>query len=510
MLSQGPSSFAVALASEQATVRLAMDIATILRPGDLVTLSGDLGTGKTTFARALIRELAEDSELDVPSPTFTLLQSYALPRFPVVHVDLYRIGDPLEIVELGLEDTADEAVALIEWPERAAGMLKSDRLEITFTLSTHGLETSREACVTGLGAFASRAARLNTIREFLDEAGFGEAERRHIQGDASFRRYERLTLGRRSAILMDSPARTDGPAVRNGLPYSAIAHLAENVTPFVAVARALRALELSAPEIYAADLAEGLLVLEDLGSEPVVAGDPAKPIEERYAVAVDLLAFLHQHDAPARLPVAPSVDYRLPTYDVEAFLIEAELLLDWYLPQQGSTITERARAEFTGLWRSALNLAQSSPQVLVLRDFHSPNLLWLEDGAGLARVGILDFQDALRGPAAYDVASLLHDARVDVSEAMELGLLGRYAKARLAGDPDFMPAAFVEKYSILAAQRATKILGIFARLDRRDGKPQYLCHQPRIWRYLGRALSHPVLAPLKAWYELHVPSPGQP
>ena len=143
----------------------------------------------------------------------------------------------------------------------------------------------------------------------------------------------------------------------------------------------------------------------------------------------------------------------------------------------------------------------------VLRDFHSPNLLWLGGRVGIARVGLLDFQDALLGPPAYDVASLLQDARVDVPETMEFALLGRYAQARQVDDPQFDLANFVATYSLMAAQRATKILGIFARLDRRDGKPQYLRHLPRVWRYLRRSLGQPTLAPLKAWYDAHVPAP---
>jgi hypothetical protein len=141
----------------------------------------------------------------------------------------------------------------------------------------------------------------------------------------------------------------------------------------------------------------------------------------------------------------------------------------------------------------------------VLRDFHSPNLLWLRERQGIARVGLLDFQDALMGPAAYDLASLLQDARVDIPEALEIGLLGHYARHRREADPEFDVAGFVQIYSTLAAQRATKILGIFARLDRRDGKPQYLRHIPRIWGYLQRALVHPALAPLKDWY-MYVPA----
>jgi len=502
----GESSFQIVLANEQATRRFAMDVAAILGPGDLVTLSGDLGAGKTTFARALIRHLAGDERLDVPSPTFTLVQTYALPRFPLVHGDLYRVSEPRELVELGFEDAGEGAAVLLEWPDRAADLLPSDRLDIGFSLAaTLGLN-ARHARITGYGAFAARVGRLAAVRRFLDESGFGDAERRYLQGDASTRTYERLMQGARRAVLMNAPRRPDGPPVRNGLPYSAIAHLAEDVKPFVAVARGLRARGFSAPDIYAADVADGLLILEDLGTEAVVAGDPPAPIEERYAAAIDVLVKLHREPLPSLLPVAPSVEHQLMRYDIDAFLIEAELLLDWYIPHRGGTLPDEARREFVARWRIALARVGDPPATWVLRDFHSPNLVWLPEREGMARLGLLDFQDALVGPPAYDVASLLQDARIDVPEAMEISLLGRYAKARQADDPDFNLAGFVELYATLAAQRATKILGIFARLDRRDGKPQYLRHLPRVWCYLRRALSHPALAPLKAWYEAHVPA----
>jgi len=197
----------------------------------------------------------------------------------------------------------------------------------------------------------------------------------------------------------------------------------------------------------------------------------------------------------------------LPTYDRDAFLIEVELLLDWYVAHRGGTIGDDARTQFLSLWRAALTRAATGPVHWVLRDFHSPNLLWLADRTGIARVGLLDFQDALIGPPAYDVASLLQDARVDVPETMEFALLGRYAQARQADDPQFNLHGFVALYALMAAQRATKILGIFARLDRRDGKPQYLRHLPRVWGYLRRSLAQPTLAPLKAWYDAHVPAP---
>jgi tRNA threonylcarbamoyl adenosine modification protein YjeE len=501
------SSFSIVLANERATQRLAVDVAAVLKPGDLVTLSGDLGAGKTAFARALIRHLAEDAALEVPSPTFTLVQTYTLPRVTVMHADLYRVTHPGELAELGVDEGADSSIVLLEWPDRAAGSLPADRLDIAFTLVPHLGPNQRQAELTAYGAFVPRLERMVAIRQFLAAEGLAEAIRTHLQGDASTRAYERISHEGRKYVLMNAPRRPDGPPVRGGLSYSAIAHLAEDVKPFVAMARALRDRGLSAPQVHAANLNEGLLLLEDLGSEPVVAGDPPGPVEERYAAAVDVLAELHRQQVAFTLPVAPGVEHRLPPYDVEAFLIEAELLLDWYIPHRGGSVSSAARADFVSLWRDALSYADTFPPTWVMRDYHSPNLLWLPEREGLKRVGLLDFQDAMMGPAPYDLVSLLQDARVDVPDAMEISLLGRYVKARLDADPDFVTSAFVQLYITLGAQRATKILGIFARLDKRDGKPQYLRHMPRIWRYLRRALIHPAMNDLKAWYDAHVSPP---
>jgi tRNA threonylcarbamoyl adenosine modification protein YjeE len=504
----GGSSFTVAVPNEAALHRIVVDIAMALTPGDLVTLSGDLGAGKTTFARALIRYLAGDNSIEVPSPSFNIVQEYDLPRFPLVHVDLYRLsGSSGELAELGFDDLSDEEVVLLEWPDRAAGYLPPDRFDIALTLVPQlGLEF-RNVRVTGYGVMAPRVERIRAIRDFLDDSGFAAAQRRHVQGDASTRSYERLVLNGHSYVLMNAPRRPDGPPVRGGKPYSAIAHLAEDVTPFVAMTRALRARGLSAPDVLHADMAQGLLLIEDLGDDRFVAGDPPAPIEDRYAAAVDLLADLHRQDLPPVLPVAPHVEHRIPSYDIEAFLIEVDLLVDWYLLHMQAAIPYSVHKRFVGLWRDALQPAIEAKPTWVLRDFHSPNLLWLAERNGIARVGLLDFQDALMGPGAYDLASLLQDARVDVPESMELALIGRYVRARRAADPQLDVPLFARLYATMAAQRATKILGIFARLHRRDGKPQYLRHMPRIWAYLRRALAHPALAPLDTWYGAHVPEP---
>jgi tRNA threonylcarbamoyl adenosine modification protein YjeE len=500
----GGASFNVTLADEQATARFAVDIAAALEPGDLVTLSGDLGAGKTAFARMLIRHLAADDMMEVPSPTFTLIQSYELPRFPLVHADFYRLSGAAELAELGFDDLPERTVVLLEWPDRAAGLLPADRLDITFTLAPLLGADVRNVRVVGYGALGTRVERMTELRAFLDQSGFGEAVRRRMVGDASTRIFERLRLEGETAILMNAPRRPDGPPVRDGKPYSAIAHLAEDVVPYVAVATGLRDRNLSAPAIMQADIERGLIIMEDLGHELIVAGDPPAPIEARYEAAVDLLVSLHRRKLPESLPAAPHLDYHLRHYDMGAFLIEAELLLDWYLPHIGAAATEAERKAFVALWQEALEPAIGDSATWVLRDYHSPNLLWLPDRESVARIGVLDFQDALIGPPAYDVASLLQDARVDVPEALEVALLGRYVAARRSDDRRFDAAFFTRLYATLAAQRATKILGIFARLDRRDGKPQYLRHVPRLLGYLGRSLAHPALVLLNAWYAAHV------
>jgi N-acetylmuramate 1-kinase len=499
----------IVLPDEDATRRFAIDVAAALKPGDLVTLSGDLGAGKTTLARAIIRALGANEAIEVPSPTFTLLQIYDLPRFPVVHADLYRVNTLAELAELGWEEASEGAAVLVEWPDRAGALIQADRLEIALTMASDLGPGYRQISLAGLGVWADRLTRFRAAREFIDSTGYGSALRHHLQGDASSRSYERLFSGASPAILMNSPPRPDGPALRDGRTYSDIAHLAENVRPFVALSRALRERGFSAPEIFAADLETGFLLIEDLGAEGVAGGDPPSPIEERYAAAIDVLVALHNLDLPAVLPVAPRIEHELPPYDLEAFLVEVELMLDWYLPHRGVTSSPAPLREyFLGLWRTVLNDIVQMPGTWVLRDFHSPNLLWLPEREGFARVGLLDFQDAVMGPPAYDVASILMDARVDVSQELELRLLSRYAIGRKATNAEFDLDEFVRCYRTLGAQRATKILGIFARLNKRDNKPQYLAHLPRVWSYLARALAHPSLAKLKTWYEANVPPPA--
>jgi tRNA threonylcarbamoyl adenosine modification protein YjeE len=503
-----PSTFSLALANEAATANLMADLALLIGAGDVIMLSGDLGAGKTAAARALIRYLAGDSEIEVPSPTFTLAQSYELPPFPLVHADLYRINDATELEEIGLSPLPDGVVVLIEWPERAPSALPPDRIDIAFSHRPALGSTARAAEITGHGKAAAQVARLEALRQFLDGAGFIDAKRQRMAGDASTRSYARLFRDDSAVILMNSPRRPDGPATYDGKSYSAAVHLAEDVKPFVAIANGLRERGISAPAIHHADLDAGFLITEDFGLESFIEGEPPRPIAERYEAAVDMLAALHWKKLPDVLPLAPQITYAIPPFDVDAMLVEIGLMLEWYLPDRGATPPGAAREEFATQWRDLLGKTAALPKTWVLRDFHSPNLIWLADRSGISKIGVIDFQDAVLGPAAYDLVSLLQDARIDVPEQLELTLLTRYIKARHATDNAFDPAGFAESYAIMSAQRNTRLLGTFARLNRRDGKPQYLRHQPRIWTYLTRSLAHPVLSGLRGWYAANVPPPG--
>lgn len=483
------------LADEQATSTFGADIAAALRAGDVVALKGDLGAGKTTLARAIIRALAAEPELDVPSPTFTLVQTYEA-RIPVAHFDLYRLGSPAELDELGLTEAAD-GVALVEWPERAGDRLPADAVEIELTHRGDG----RLARISGPEAALARFERSLTARDFLIESGWETAVRAPLSGDASARSYETIEqAGREPAILMNSPPLVLGPPVRGGRAYAEIAHTARTVTAFVAMDRLLRQAGFAAPEIYAQDLDRGFLIIENLGSDNLATPD-SMPIAERYVAAAGLLARVHARRWPSQAEAAPGVVHIIPPFDRPAMLIEVELLLDWYLPAiAGREATAAERDGFAAVWNATLDRLAGIETSLMLRDVQSPNFLWRSDRKGLERLGLIDFQDALIGPSAYDVASLAMDARVTMPEEIEKRTVEAYVKARGAG---FDRTTFEQAYAAMAAQRNSKILGIFVRLHRRDGKPAYLKHLPRIRAYLRRALAHPSLAAMREFYDRH-------
>ncbi len=306
---------------------------------------------------------------------------------------------------------------------------------------------------------------------FLADAGWGDAAIVPLAGDASFRRYFRVLDGGRRAVLMDAPPPHEDPR------------------PFIAIAEHLLADGFAAPQILARDLEQGLVLIEDFGDLRVKEHLDADPAEElaTYARAIDLLADLH------RLPAA-----QVPPYDRAVYQREVGLLTDWYCPAIGLDVDTDA---YVRAWDAVLPIVEqsASPTVTVLRDYHAENIM-LIDRDGSHGLGLLDFQDALAGHPAYDLVSLLQDARRDVPVAVEAAMLAHY---KAVAKP---PADFDAAYAVLGAQRNAKIIGIFTRLWKRDGKPRYLSYLPRMWGLLERDLAHPALAPVADWFATHIPT----
>ena len=430
------------LAAPDETDALGRRLAAWLRPGDSVLLSGDLGAGKSHLARAVIRALCgEDTE--VPSPTFTLVQTYDGPSGPVVHADLYRLGDVSELDELGLAEALGRDVCLVEWPDR---LPDAPRGAIRIDLRPEG---------------EGRSARIEAPDGWMDAllaaeaAGFAEAAPEPVAGDASARRFARLRRpDGATAMLMEDPGG------------------AAETARFAAVADRLRAAGLAPPAILARE--GGAMVVEDLGDglvSALVDADPSRAMPLYLAATEDLLR-LRGADPDG-----------LPVFDAAEMTRQAELCR-----------TEWAGGEGPSPWHDALTEAlgrhAGDTATLILRDCHAGNLIW--DG----RMRVIDFQDALAGPEGYDLVSLLHDARRDVPEDVRAACTALWLE-RTGADPD----AFAARAAILAAQRALRILGVFARLAR-GGKPHYLDHASRVRHQLDVALSHPALADLRARIDL--------
>lgn len=354
-------------------------------------------------------------------------------------------------------------------------------------------------------------SREDTISAFLRSAGWGDAVRAPLAGDASTRRYERLNGPKGRAVLMDWPRAPEAPVPSGQQSYSQIAHLAVDCRPFVAVCDYLTGAGLAAPQIFARDLDAGLLLSEDLGDDlygPAIdtgAGPQGTSLDEMYRAAIDTLIALQSHPAPITLPVGDGTLHQVPHFDDGIFRAELNVPLDWYFPVVlGREVSDKERAAYHDIWTGLRPMIDAGPRTLFLRDFHSPNMLWLNEAQGVRRVGLIDFQDALIGSRAYDVVSFLQDARKDVPREREEAMLALYvarAKADLEG---FDEEEFRAAYATLGAERALRLIGLWPRLLKRDNKPHYMAHMPRTMEYLQRNLAHPALAPLKTWLDAHM------
>jgi tRNA threonylcarbamoyl adenosine modification protein YjeE len=526
----------------EATRAFAEFLATALpwEKGDQMTLSGPLGSGKSLFARAFIRAFLKDPALTVPSPTFTLIQVYS--QSPpalfghrpsaIVHSDFYRLQDYQDLLSLAWEDAIQDSLALIEWPTHVPDALEQNRIDLTLS----SVPECPESRILTFTAHGNKKEYLDIITSayHLVETWAPQTNSLHFEaldGDASSRRYVRVShaepFTERSLSSQhrhdDSPSqiersqagsqiRQDGLLETSALimfsppvpptPYSLQTHLAHDIRPFVAVSYGLRDKGLSAPQIYGVDEKNGILLIEDLGSAFLITPDasPIKSLER----SVEVLAFLHDSSCTDSITYPDHPPYVLPPYDRSALQTELGVFLEWYLKHQPQTLSLDDQKAFFSAWDPFLEDIVRGPRTWTLRDYHSPNLLDLENRHGRERVGIIDFQDALWGHPAYDLASLLQDARITIHEKDEETAYAFYIYLRREHDPQFDSERFLRAYKILAVQRATKVLGVFSRLVHRDGKSRYGAHIPRVERYLARTLAGTLFETLRPWYAKHL------
>ncbi len=348
--------------------------------------------------------------------------------------------------------------------------------------------------------------RSEALERLLAETGFAGADRAPLAGDASTRRYERLNLNGRRAMLMDAPPSAESspcppgatPAERRSMGWNATSRLAASrVEAFVAVAAYLESLGLSPPKIYGADCAAGYAIIEDLGDDLYAQVIPNGADEiALYEEAARVLAHVHHADIPSRLTGAGGASWPVLDYDALALEVNADLFVEW-LPRAAEVhIDDAARARWEKVRDGLIVKALGFPRSFTIRDYHAENLLWLPQRQGLQQVGLLDFQDAVRGWRAWDFSMLLHDARRDVSPVAHEAAVRAYLNASGASE-----AEFDRELSVLGAINIMRILGIFARLAGRDGKTRYLSFMPRMWAHLARTLEHPALGDARDFVE---------
>jgi tRNA threonylcarbamoyl adenosine modification protein YjeE len=462
---------------------LAQKIARFIEPGDTLLLQGDLGAGKSHFARSFIQAMGT-KQSHIPSPTFTLVQAYDDTRLPLIHADLYRLKDASELDDLDMHDYFGHGVCLIEWPERAAKALPQTALTLHFTVTG---EDTRKVELLGDARWQKRLKLMlqpaDTSRAekdfagFLAKHGFAGAEVVSVSGDASFRRYFRVKAGNRSAIMMDVPAvLQDNESGLEGV-----------IKPFLKMNEYLHKAGLRVSEIYGVDEKQCLILHEDFGDTSLYSHSPKKCDPAWLQVAVEALIQI------ARAKPLTT----LKPFDAALMNRSVSLYTDWYLPtQRGHATAPDERARFLEAWAQVYKPMVSSPLGVQLRDYHSPNIMLLGQVPSLNNLGLIDYQDATYGPLAYDLVSVLYDARLPVDECTRRDLLEHYM-VKTGVDAK----AFETSFYLLSLMRNTRILGVFVRLAQRDGKRNYLEKIPILLPYIQEALQHPAAAPVRPWLQ---------
>ena len=465
--------------------KLAKELVPLLNEGGVMTLNGQIGAGKTTLAKLIIQELTQTPLEDIVSPTFNLYHTYNRDNLEIAHYDFYRIESEIELLEIDLNESLTDKICIIEWADKFRDLLPKDRIEIFITCK----KNERVYRINPLGKFREVVSNRAKIENYLGGLDINFTELQRLPGDASKRNYYRVMSPDNTMILMDATQESN---------IKSKTGLSNGIDDFIKIQKYLDSIDVRVPKLIVRNRIDNILLEEDLGEYSYADMLTKENYQKLYNPAIKTLIHISNINHPKNISTDSNPHY-LKEFDLDIYLNEAEIFIDYYWPFiHGKQCNADKKQEFTHVMGEVYsNLTDD--KTLMLRDFHSPNLLFLENEDGFRKCAVIDFQDALFGHPLYDLVSLTNDARTTIDEHQEKYLIDLYKKDFPFNNFQFDSLSFIEQYHILGVQRSIKILGIFARLAILETNQNYLVHMPRVICYIKRIMQSGSIQTLACW-----------
>ena len=465
--------------------KLAKELVPLLNEGGVMTLNGQIGAGKTTLAKLIIQELTQTPLEDIVSPTFNLYHTYNRDNLEIAHYDFYRIESEIELLEIDLNESLTDKICIIEWADKFRDLLPKDRIEIFIKCK----KNERVYRINPLGKFREVVSNRAKIENYLGGLDINFTELRRLPGDASKRNYYRVMSPDNTMILMDATQESN---------IKSKTGLSNGIDDFIKIQKYLDSIDVRVPKLIVRNRIDNILLEEDLGEYSYADMLTKENYQKLYNPAIKTLIHISNINHPKNISTDSNPHY-LKEFDLDIYLNEAEIFIDYYWPFiHGKQCNADKKQEFTNVMGEVYsNLTDD--KTLMLRDFHSPNLLFLENEDGFRKCAVIDFQDALFGHPLYDLVSLTNDARISIDEHQEKYLIDLYKKDFPFNNFQFDSLSFIEQYHILGVQRSIKILGIFARLAILETNQNYLVHMPRVICYIKRIMQSGSIQTLACW-----------
>ena len=465
--------------------KLSKELAPLLNEGGVVTLNGQIGAGKTTLAKLIIQQLTQTPLEDIVSPTFNLYHTYNKDNLEIAHYDFYRIESEMELHEIDLNESFTDKICIIEWADKFRDFLPKDRIEIFIKCT----KNERVYRINPLGKFREVVSNRAKIENFLGGLDINFTELQRLPGDASKRNYYRVMSSDNTMIVMDATQKSD---IKNKT------GLTNGIDDFIKIQEYLNSIDVRVPKLIARNKIDNIILEEDLGEYSYTDMLTKENYQKLYNPAIKTLIHISNINHPKNISTKSNPHY-LKEFDLNIYLNEAEIFIDYYWPFiHGKQCNADKKQEFTHIMEEVYSNL-TNDKTLMLRDFHSPNLLFLENENGFRKCAVIDFQDALFGHPLYDLVSLTNDARITIDEYQEKYLIGLYKKDFPFNNFQFDSLSFMQQYHILGVQRSIKILGIFARLAILEANQNYLVHMPRIICYIKRIMQSGSIQALACW-----------